>query len=73
MKITQKKKSFFFNNSFAADPLNKEIIKGHIYNKNNKNIVAITKFQNLYGLQFHPEKSSINGKEIVLKIFNDEI
>ena len=68
-----KKKSFFFNNSFAAEPVDKKTIKGYIFNESNKKIVAVTKFHNFYGLQFHPEKSSMNGKNLILKILNDEI
>ena len=68
-----KKKSFFFNNSFSAEPVDKDVIKGYISNGFDKKIVAITKFKNFYGLQFHPEKSSINGKNLILKIYNNEI
>ena len=66
-------KSFFFNNSFSVEPSDTSTIKGQILNEKNKNIVAIVKFHNFYGLQFHPEKSSINGKNLILKIFNNEI
>ena len=66
-------KSFFFNNSFSVEPIDISTIKGYIPNEKNNKIVAVTKFQNFYGLQFHPEKSSINGKNLVLKIFNNEI
>jgi glutamine amidotransferase len=58
------KKMFYFTHSFYCEP------------KNNKNILAYTKYSNfkfcsvikknnIFGVQFHPEKSGINGFEIL--------
>ena len=51
----------------------------HLKNIDQKNIIAKTNIKNLissfqnkniYGIQFHPEKSHLNGKKILLNFFN---
>ncbi len=68
-----KKKSFFFNNSFACYPADDRTIYYYLSNKNNLNINAILKYNNIYGLQFHPEKSSKNGYDLIQNILNDRL
>ena len=68
-----KRASFYFNNGFSVVPDDKTIIKGAIIHDNNKSIVAIVKKNNIYGLQFHPEKSSHNGNLLISKILSNEL
>ena len=56
-------KNFFFNNGYFADIKQKKIIKLSL--NLDKNITAMFVKDNIYGIQFHPEKSSINGRNII--------
>ena len=60
------KKSFFFNNSYMVKPDNDKIIKAKV----NSLIPAYIEFENIYGFQFHPEKSSIQGLKLLKKTIN---
>ena len=62
-----KTKSFFFNNSFKVVPEDLSIIEGEIIN----DIPAFIKYKNLYGFQFHPEKSSFQGLSLLKKIIEE--
>ena len=66
------KHSFYFNNNYSVFSDDKNIEYGYIENNKNQNICAIIKKNSIYGLQFHPEKSSYNGKIIMDKIFKNE-
>jgi len=66
------KKTFFFNNNYSVFPNDIEISKAFIENDGQSSISAIVKKNNIYGLQFHPEKSSHNGFNLVNKILKDE-
>ena len=56
-------KNFFFNNGYFADIKQKKMIKLSL--NLDKNITAMFVRDNIYGIQFHPEKSSINGRNII--------
>jgi glutamine amidotransferase len=66
-------KTFFFNNNYSVFSIDKTLEIGHINNQNNSKICAIVKKNNIFGLQFHPEKSSNNGKKIIEIILNNEL
>ena len=55
-------KSYFFNNNYVVNPINKNSIIGKL-----KNISAFIKQDNFYGFQFHPEKSGKHGIELLKK------
>ena len=59
-----KKKSFFFNNNYMVKPQDKSIIKGSIHNE----IVSYVELKNIYGFQFHPEKSGNQGLKLLKQI-----
>ena len=64
-KLTLKNNDFYFVHSYFFDC------------KNKKDIIAVTKYgltfpsivakENIYGVQFHPEKSSEQGLELIKK------
>jgi len=58
------KKFMYFVHSYQALPKKKETIKAN-YKINNKNIVAAVQERNIYGFQFHPEKSSFDGLNLI--------
>ncbi len=64
--------NFFFNNNYACIPENKNIVVKSIKTEEG-NLVAMIKYKNIYGIQFHPEKSSLNGYNLLKKIINDKI
>ena len=66
------KKSFYFNNNYCVFPKDRKIEYGYIENEKKQNICAIIKKNSIYGLQFHPEKSSYNGKILMDKILKNE-
>ncbi len=58
------KKMFYFTHSFYCVPENNKNILG--YTKYSSfNFCSIIKKDNIFGMQFHPEKSSENGLEIL--------
>jgi glutamine amidotransferase len=72
-------------NSIITDGLDSEdfyFLNSYYFNvKNKKHIVAHTKYgvkfpsiiqnKNIYGVQFHPEKSQMNGKKILINFTNN--
>ncbi len=60
------KKSFFFNNNYMVKPQDKSIIKGSIHNE----IVSYVELKNIYGFQFHPEKSGNQGLKLLKQIID---
>ena len=62
--------NFFYNNSFSCNPKNKEVIIQKI-DTDIEQLVSLVKYNNIYGMQFHPEKSSINGYNLIRKIVNE--
>ena len=65
--------SYYFCHSFYLKFKEKEnnFIKGYI--KLNEKIPAIIKKNNILGVQFHPEKSQRNGRDLISKFLKDEI
>jgi glutamine amidotransferase len=65
-------KFMYFIHSFHVLPKNKNIISSKSSFKNQKFVSSIN-YKNIYGFQFHPEKSGDNGvgiyKEIMHKVF----
>ncbi len=59
---------FYFLHSYHL----KNIDQNNIVTKTKYNENFISSFQNknIYGIQFHPEKSHLNGKKILLNFFN---
>ena len=66
-------KTFFFNNNYSVFSIDETLEIGHINNQNKSKICAIVKKNNIFGVQFHPEKSSNNGKKIIEMILNNEL
>jgi glutamine amidotransferase len=50
---------FYFANSFSCHPKNQEIVKSKY--ENGGTYVAVVEFENISGVQFHPEKSQSGG------------
>lgn len=62
------KKDFFFMHSYIFIPENKKCILAETCY--GKKFVSALNEKNIYGVQFHPEKSSIAGKEIIKNFIN---
>lgn len=54
---------FYFNHSYYADPENQEIIAGQT--DYGLPFCSVIEAGNLWGVQFHPEKSSANGLKLL--------
>lgn len=63
---SEKASSFYFTHSFSAVPSETKIIDS-VLDYNGYKIVAAVKSQNIFGVQFHPEKSGEAGLEILAK------
>ena len=63
-------KTFFFNNGFSCFPKNDSYIKSYIELGDFRVISSIQK-ENLIGLQFHPEKSSSNGLQLIKSLLEN--
>lgn len=59
---------FYFDHSYALHTDNKEVISS-ICNYGSKFVSSINK-ERVYGTQFHPEKSSDNGKRVLFNFLN---
>lgn len=64
-------KYFFFNHSFALKNIKNKICYGTFLFKKSK-YSAIVKNNNIFGFQFHPEKSHDIGSEILERVINYE-
>ena len=63
LKIKPLEADYYFVHSYYFDCVNKEdILAETVYGLNFTSIVAK---ENIYGVQFHPEKSSNQGLEII--------
>jgi glutamine amidotransferase len=54
---------FYFAHSYAFKNIHKDYVSGTV--NYGVDIVAAISFNNILGTQFHPEKSSLNGKKIL--------
>jgi len=59
-----KKDMFYFTHSFFCKPKNKKFILGNTKYSNFK-FCSIIKKDNIFGMQFHPEKSGLSGLEVL--------
>ena len=64
------KRNYFFNNSYSCKPKNNDVVVQKIITDFDE-IVSVVKYKNVYGMQFHPEKSSVNGYNLIKKIINE--
>lgn len=64
----QNNESFYFLHSYTVYDFNKSNIIAN-YEENNRQIVAAISKKNIFGVQFHPEKSGLQGLK-VLKNFS---
>ena len=62
----REEKSFFFNNDYMIKPRDKSIIKGSIQNE----IISYIETKNVYGFQFHPEKSGNQGLKLLKNVID---
>ncbi len=71
--INNKKISYYYCHSFYMnfEKESDKCIKGYINLK--KKIPGIVKFNNLIGVQFHPEKSQTNGRKLISDFINDRL
>ena len=63
MKNFLNEEYYYFVHSFYVVPENKKIIYTTT-NYGNFNFCSSVKFKNIYGFQFHPEKSGKNGLSV---------
>ena len=54
---------FYFCHSFHLEPLNQDMIIN--YTKYKNKICAAINYKNIYGVQFHPEKSYVEGFKLI--------
>ena len=69
MLTKHNKKYMYFVHSYQAFPKNKNTTRA-TYKINNKKIVAAVQEKNIYGIQFHPEKSSYDGLNLLKEFIN---
>lgn len=63
-------KNFYFLHSYSFDCRNKSDLS-YYYNSHNTKIPAVVNKGNVYGIQFHPEKSGKNGLSLLQKIITN--
>ena len=56
-------KDFYFVNSFHFVVKNKKLVLANTEYKNT--FCSVVNKENIYGVQFHPEKSQLSGKQII--------
>lgn len=66
-------KNYYFCHSFYMKFINENDKSIHGFINLKKKIPAFIKKDNIIGLQFHPEKSQSNGRNIISKFINNEI
>ena len=65
-----KDENVYFVHSYMAEPLKKENVLATCFYKEQK-IVSVLRSGNLYGCQFHPEKSGSIGLKIIYSFINN--
>lgn len=63
---------FYFSHSFMAPFLKDKYIK-YCCTIGNHKIPAVVNHENIFGFQFHPEKSSLQGVELLTKVLSGEV
>ena len=63
------KSYFYFSHSFYAVPKKSKIITSFI-NHGNKKICTSIQYENIFGMQFHPEKSHKEGVKLIKKVLD---
>jgi len=66
-KIKQIKSDFYFAHSYEVFPLDEEVVIGTC-ERQGARVVAAVNQQNVWGVQFHPEKSGIEGLSLLWSI-----
>ncbi len=61
---------YYFDHSYECIPLNTDVILSETNYGNNKKFVSIVGYKNIYGIQFHPEKSPPNGIFLLKNFIN---
>ena len=67
LKKILNKNYFYFVHSFYVKPINKKSVMTFT-SYNNLNFASSISKGNIYGFQFHPEKSGINGIKLIKQI-----
>ena len=65
---TSHKNNFYFVHSYYVEPKNIKVIK-YLINYEEFQIPAIVQYKNIYGFQFHPEKSGEDGLVLLKNFF----
>tara|TARA_B100001063_G_scaffold244815_1_gene278664 strand:- start:1155 stop:1616 length:462 start_codon:yes stop_codon:yes gene_type:complete len=65
-----KNADYYFDHSYECIPLNAEVILSETNYGINKKFVSIVSDKNIYGIQFHPEKSPPNGLFLLKNFLN---
>jgi imidazole glycerol-phosphate synthase subunit HisH len=63
------KSSYYFVHSFAAKPSNKESISSHV-EYGGHNVTASITHNNVFGVQFHPERSGLAGQNLLTRFLS---
>jgi len=58
--------NFFFTHTYYVEPKDKSIISSY-FNFGEKFICASVQYKNIFGMQFHPEKSGKKGLDLLEK------
>lgn len=61
----KKNVDYYFDHSYECIPSNKDVIIAETQYGSGKNFASIVKNKNIYGIQFHPEKSPPNGLNLL--------
>lgn len=66
---------FYFSHSYGIeyDDVVQKVDWALTFNFGNQKILAAFRFENFYGFQFHPEKSSTQGGKLLNAIINNEL
>jgi len=67
-----REKDFYFNHSFHVVPAMPDLISA-TFQWNQQEVVAAVSSRNIFGVQFHPEKSQGQGLAVLRKFANDGV
>ena len=65
----KKNVDFYFDHSYECIPIDKKKIIAKTPFDSEKNFVSIVRSENIYGIQFHPEKSPPNGLKLLSNFY----